>query len=110
MEDQTPIKVVTVSGACCMPHLAQADRVLAKTLKEAITSASIPVEVRKVSLSGILANSEGLTPKQQASIMALFNRYGAACAPAVFIGEELKFAGKQPTVEQLKDALAAASN
>ncbi len=107
MEDKAPVQVITVSGACCMPHLAQADRVLAKTMQEAIAKAGVPVEVRKVTLSGILANSEGLTPRQQASIMALFNRYGAACAPAVFVGEEIKFAGKQPTVEQLKEAFAA---
>lgn len=109
MENKAAIQVITLSGACCQPHLARADQVLAKTISEAIGQAGVAVEVRQVSLSNVLAGSAGLTPRQQASIVALFNRYGVACAPAVLVGDEIKFAGKQPTVEQLKDAFLTAA-
>jgi hypothetical protein len=37
--------------------------------------------------------------------MSLFQAYGAKFTPAFLIGDQVRFAGKPPTVEQLKEAL-----
>ena len=107
MEKENRLQVITVSGACCMPHLARQDQILEKNLQEALGQLGIVVEVQKVSLSAVLAGGGALTAKQREQILALFQRHGARCAPAVLINDQVRFAGKQPTVEQLKEALQA---
>jgi protein-disulfide isomerase len=110
MEKENELQVVTVSGACCMPHLAKQDQVLAKNLQEAISQLGITPTVQKVSLSHVLDGGGALTAKQRELILALFHQYGARCAPAVLINEQVRFAGKPPTPEQLKEALQAAAS
>lgn len=88
-----------------MPHLAQADKRLAKCLQEAAGQLAVAVDVHQVSLSAVLAGRGGLTPKQRDIVLALFQRHGATFAPAVMVDERVLFAGKLPTVDQLKEAL-----
>lgn len=108
MEHDSKLRVVTVSGACCMPHLARLDRMLAGNLKEACSQLGLTIEVHHASLSAILAGQGGLTAAEHRQIMTLFETRGATFAPAVLIGEMVRFAGKPPSADQLKAALQAA--
>ncbi len=109
MAEKNALQVVTISGACCMPHLAQADKKLETSLQEAAGQLAMAVDVHKVSLSALLAGKGGLTPKQRDLVLALFQRHGATFAPAMLINDQVCFAGKLPTVDQLKEALQNAA-
>ena len=95
MEEKTVLQVITVSGACCMPHLARLDKALEKNLQQTISQLGIVADVRQVSLSAVLAGGGALTAKQREQILALFQKYGATFAPAVLINDQVRFAGKQ---------------
>ena len=103
------VQVTMLSGACCMPHLAQLDKALEKSVRQVISDLGIAADVQKVSLSDVLAGGGTLTAKQRQQTLTLFQRYGATFTPALLINDQVRFAGKQPTVEQLKEALGAAS-
>jgi hypothetical protein len=107
MAEETVVSVITVSGACCMPHLARVDRALEKNLQQAVGECGVPVEIGKVTLSAVLAGSDGLAPKQREQVLALFQRHGAGFTPAVIINDKVRFAGGQPSATQLKDAILA---
>ncbi len=109
MAENSALEIITVSGACCMPHQAKQDKTLETTLQAAIGELGVPVNVRKVSLSALLAGGGDLAAPQRQQVLALFQRYGAAFCPAVMIGGQVRFAGVLPTVAQLKEALQAAT-
>ncbi len=110
MEEQSVPHIITVSGACCMPHLARVDKVLEKNLRQAISELGAVVEVRTVGLSEVLAGGGNLSTKQKEQVLALFQRYSAAFTPAVLIDDQVRFAGPPPTVDQLKEALQAVAS
>ncbi len=63
--------------------------------------------LRKVSLSALLAGGGDLPAPQRQQVLALLQRYRAAFTPAVMINGQVRFAGLQPTLQQPKDALQA---
>jgi hypothetical protein len=105
MEDKAVHEVVVVSGACCMPHLAKADKAVERTLDQVIGETGLAILVRKVGLSELLTGGGDLPAPQRQQVLALFQRYGAGFTPAVMIDGRVRFAGIQPTVSQLKEAL-----
>ena len=105
METKTLPQITLVSGACCSPGLARVDQVLEKTLQQVLADLGMLVDLRKVSLSVIINGGGNVTVKQREQIMSLFQVYGAKFTPALMIGDEVRFAGKPPTAEQLKEAL-----
>lgn len=109
MESKSSPQILIVSGACCSPNLIRQDQMLEKVLGEAITDLNLSVEIQKVSLSHALHSSGHLTPKQHQQIMALFQTYNTRFTPALFLGDEVRFAGKIPSVEQIKEALSGSS-
>ena len=109
MEQNNTLQVITISGACCLPHLAKQDKALETALQQAIARVAFMVEVREVSLSALLAGHGDLTSRQRAQVLALFQRYNTAFTPAVMVNDKVLFAGKLPTVDQLTDALQSAA-
>lgn len=108
METETGLQIITVSGACCMPHMARLDQVLDKNLREALDNLGIQPEVQHVSLSAVLDNGAGLADKPREQVLALFRRHGARCAPTVLINGKVCFAGQPPAVDKLQDAIQTA--
>ncbi len=106
MESKSSPQILIVSGACCSPNLIQQDQMLEKVLGEVINDLNLTVEIQKVSLSHALYSNDHLTPLQHQQIIALFQTYNTRFTPALFIGDEVRFAGKIPSVEQIKAALA----
>ncbi|MHB1295716.1 MAG: thioredoxin domain-containing protein [Anaerolineae bacterium] len=108
METEPKLQIITVSGACCMPHMARLDQALDNNLRQALESLGIQLEVQHVSLSAVLDSGAGLADKPREQILALFRRHGARCAPIVLITEKVRFAGQVPSAEQLEEALQTA--
>ncbi|MHB1120698.1 MAG: thioredoxin family protein [Bellilinea sp.] len=108
METKTTPQILIVSGACCSPNLIRLDQTLEQALTQALKDLNLSIEVRKVSLSAVLHNGGDLTPKQHDQITTLFNGYGVKFTPALLINEDVRFAGKPPTAEQLKAILREA--
>ena len=105
MENKSLPQLLLVSGACCSPNMVKLDQVLEKNLDQALKDLGIHPEVRKESLSAIINGGGDLTAIQREQIMSLFQAYGAKFTPAFLIGDELRFAGKPPSVDQLKEVL-----
>lgn len=105
METKTLPQLLVVSGACCSPNLIRQDQILEKALQQALSELGLVGEINKVSLSHVIHGGGILTPKQREQIMALFQAYNVRFTPALFIGDEIRFAGKPPTVDQLKEVL-----
>lgn len=105
METKTVPQLMLVSGACCSPNMIKLDQVLEKNLDQALKDLGFHPEVRKVSLSAIINDGGELTTLQREQIMSLFQAYGAKFTPAFLIGDEVCFAGKPPSVDQLKEVL-----
>jgi len=105
MEIKSLPQLTLVSGACCSPNMIKLDQVLEKNLQQALKDLGIAPEMRKVSISAIINGGGDVTILQREQIMSLFQAYGAKFTPAFLIGDEVRFAGKPPSVEQLKEAL-----
>jgi hypothetical protein len=108
MEDTKSLEIITVSGACCAPHMAKLDQALEKVLQGAMSELGLNFPVRKVSLSAVLNSSEELPPEPRKQVLALFQRYNLRCAPMVLINGQVRFAGVPPSAQQVKEALQAA--
>ncbi|MGE5603867.1 MAG: hypothetical protein ACM30E_12510 [Nitrososphaerales archaeon] len=108
MEDTKSPEIITVSGACCAPHMAKLDQALEKALQEALADLGLAVQIRKVSLSAVLNFSQELPPEPRKQVLALFQRYNLRCAPMVLINGQVRFAGVPPSAQQVKEALRAA--
>ena len=106
MEAKSLPQILIVSGACCSPNLLRQDQMLEKALGQAVSDLGLSVEIQKVSLSHVLHGSGHLTPKQHQQILALFQIYNTRFTPALFLGDEIQFAGKIPSVNQIKEVLA----
>ncbi len=109
MESISSSQILIVSGACCSPNLIRQDQMLEKVLGEAISDLNLSVKIQKVSLSHALHGSDQLTSKQYQQILALFRTYNTRFTPALFIGDEIQFAGKIPSVDQVKEVLTRIS-
>lgn len=109
MDTNATLRITLVSGACCVPHLARLDKALAENVRQAIERVGAEAEVRTVSLGAVLGGEESLSAQQRQQVLSLFQKYGARLAPAVLIGEQVRFAGAVPGVDQLKEAFAAAT-
>jgi hypothetical protein len=105
METKSLPQILIVSGACCSPNLIRQDQMLEKALGQAVSDLGLSVEIQKVSLSHVLHGSGHLTPKQDQQILALFQTYNTRFTPALFLGDEVLFAGNVPSMEQVKEAL-----
>ncbi len=105
MTEKSGLRVILVSGACCMAHLAKLDKAVETNLQQAIRELGTAVEVEKVSLSAILAGGGNISLKQRGLILAYFQRYSASFTPALLINDQVRFAAKAPTAKELKEAL-----
>jgi len=107
MEDTKSLEIITVSGACCAPHMSKLDQALEKALQGAMSELGLSLQVQKVSLSAVLNSKDALPPEQRQQVLALFQRYNLRCAPMMLINGQVRFAGVPPSAQQVKEALQA---
>lgn len=105
MEGKPSLQILLVSGACCSPNLIRQDQLLEQALGQAFGDLQRTFEVRKVSLSHVLHGKENISEKQQKQILNLFQSYNTRFTPALFFNDDIRFAGKIPSNDVLRDAL-----
>ena len=104
METKKP-EIVMVSGSCCSPSLAGAEKDLEKRLRETVADLDIDSEVTVVSLGAVLAGEAPVAQEQMALLQAMFQKYGVRMAPAGLVGKRVLFAGGAPAAEKLTSLL-----
>ena len=96
------MKITILSLACCNPALAVYDQQYLLKIKEALER--IGVEAQVDLLSAIDAFF-GMKVDHVRKLLPLFNKYGAAVAPALFVNGELMLYGGVPSVERLVEVI-----
>lgn len=100
------MKITILSLACCNPSLAVSDQQYFTRIKEALEKTGVEAEIETVSGSdAFLGFKTGYIRK----LWPLFNKYGMAVAPALFINKELMLYGGVPTVEKLIEIIKNAN-
>ena len=96
------MKITVLSLACCNPAFAVDDEKYVSRIKEILSKISVDAQVNVVSASGAFF---GLKTGYIRKIWPLFNKYGMAVAPALFINGELMLYGGVPSVEKLTEVI-----
>jgi hypothetical protein len=92
------MRIILLSFACCNPKLAVHDQQYLQIIQVALKQTGQEVQLDLVHVT------EAMLSKKYAfmsEIMPLFDKYGSAIAPALFINEKLELFGGVPTVEKL---------
>jgi hypothetical protein len=92
------MKITVLSAACCNPVSAPFDQQYIARIKEALDKTSVEAQVELLpATDAVFGMRIGFVKK----LWPLFNKYGLAVAPALFIDGELVSYGGVPTVEKL---------
>ncbi len=101
--EQSGVKIVILSGACCIPSMASFDKQAEQIVEKAITETGIEAEVKVVPATTALFGG-GVSKKVMGELMTMFNQ-GKLGAPAILInGEAISYG--VPTLEIMKEALS----
>ncbi|MCJ7608164.1 thioredoxin family protein, partial [Candidatus Bathyarchaeota archaeon] len=95
-------KITILSLACCDPSLAVYDQQYVSRIKEATSKIGVEAEVEVISGADAFF---GLKVGYMRKLRPLFDKYGTAVAPALFIDGELVLYGGVPTVEKLAEVI-----
>jgi len=96
------IKITVFSFACCDPQQAVYDQQYIARIKEALERTVVEAHVDSVFAIDAL---HGLDAGYIEQLRPLFNKYGMAVAPALFINGELVRYGVVPSVEELVEVI-----
>lgn len=96
------MKITILSLTCCNPALAVYDQQYLSKIKEALEKVGVEAQVEVVTGTDAFF---GLKLSYIRKLKPLFDKYGTAVAPALFINEELMLYGGVPTVERLVEIL-----
>ncbi len=96
------MKITVLSVACCNPASGVCDQQYISRIKEALSKINVEAQVDLVAASdAFFGGKAGYISK----LMPLFNKYGMAVAPALFINGELTLYGGVPSVEKLVEVI-----
>lgn len=96
------MKITVFSFACCDPQQGVYDQQYIARIKEALDRTAIDAQVDSVLATDALYGSNMEYIEQ---LRPLFNKYGAAVTPALFINEELVLYGTVPLIEKLVEVI-----
>jgi len=96
------MRITVLSLACCNPALAVYDREYLSRIGEALKRTAIEAQVDLLSASDAFF---GVRSGHVRKLWPLFNKYGTAVAPALFINDELMLYGGVPSVERLVEII-----
>ncbi|QLH74777.1 MAG: thioredoxin family protein [Methanomassiliicoccales archaeon] len=100
------LKLTVLSFSCCNPQFAAHDARYMKLIKDVLEKTGIEADIELVTVTEAMMS---LTYAYMAPIRPLFQKYGSAVAPALFINETLALFGGVPTEEKLIEVLKKAS-
>lgn len=96
------MKITVFSFACCNPQQAVDDQQYIARIKKALDSTVVEAQVDSVFAIDAL---HGLDAEHIQQLRPLFDKYGMAVAPALFINGELVRYGVVPSVEELVEVI-----
>lgn len=96
------MKITVLSLACCNPAFAVHDQQYISRIKEALQRINIEAQVELVAASDAFF---GLKVGYIRKLWPLFNKYGMAVAPALFINGELTLYGGVPSLEKIIEVI-----
>ena len=96
------MKIIVISFACCDPRQGIYDKQYIERINDALDKAAVEAQVDSVLATEALYGSNMEYIEQ---IRPLFNKYGTAVTPALFINEELVFYGTIPPIEKLVEVI-----
>jgi metal-dependent amidase/aminoacylase/carboxypeptidase family protein len=94
------MRVILLSFACCNPKLAVHDQQYLQIIQEALKRTGQKAQIDLVHVTEAMMSKKFAFMSE---IMPLFDKYGSAIAPAIFVNEKLELFGGVPTVEKLME-------
>lgn len=101
------MKITVFSFACCDPRQGVYDKQYIERIKEALDKTVVKAQVDSVLATDTLYSSNMDYIEQ---LRPLFNKYGTAVTPALFINEELVLYGTIPPIEKLVEIIREKAN
>jgi hypothetical protein len=96
------LRLTLLSFACCNPKLAVHDKTYLERIKEALTQLGTEAEIDLVhATDAMMSKRYGF----MSEIIPVFDKYGQAVTPALFVNQKLELYGGVPTLEKLVEVL-----
>lgn len=96
------MKITVFSFACCDPKQSTYDQQYIARINKALDKTSVEAQVNSILATDALYN---LNTEYIQQLKPLFNKYGAAVAPALFINGDLTLYGTLPSVDKLVEII-----
>ncbi len=103
---ETPVGIVIISAACCMPRMAPLDEQARRIVKQAISETGV---IAQVKIMQATTTFFGGVPKQIMVELINMSQSGQLPVPAILInGKPISYG--MPELENIKSALLAVAN
>ncbi len=96
------MKITVVSLACCNPAFSAPDQQYISRIREALTKTGLEAQLELLPASDAFF---GMKVGYVRKLWPLFNKYGMAVAPALFINGDLMLYGGLPSIEKLVEII-----
>lgn len=100
------IRLTLLSFSCCHPKMAVYDKQYVDRIREAIKVTGVDAEIDLVTVTEAQMS---LRYMFMAEIQPMFQKYGSAVAPALFVDDKLTLFGGVPTLEKIEEVLVKAA-
>lgn len=99
------LKLTVLSFSCCNPQFAQHDQRYIELIQSVLKKTGFPAEIEIVTVTEAMMSMQYA---YMAPIRPMFQKFGTAIAPALFINEEMALFGGVPTEEKLTEVIKKA--
>ncbi len=100
------MRITILSIACCLPTAATWDQEYIEKIGKVLEKTGIDATVEKI--SGLNA-AFGVANVDLSKLVPLYDKYGTAVAPVLFINGDLVLYGGVPSLEKLTEVIKAAN-
>ncbi len=100
------LRLTIFSAACCQPQTAVHDRRYIELIRRVLKETGMEADIDLITATEARIS---ISYYFIAEIHPLYQKYGPAVAPALFINEKLTLFGGVPTAEKLKEVLSKAA-
>lgn len=100
------LRLTVLSFSCCNPQFAAHDQRYIELIRSVLQKTGIEADIDLVTVTEAMMS---LQYAYMAPIRPMFQKYGTAIAPALFINEDLALFGGVPAEEKLIEVLRKAS-
>jgi len=99
------LRLTVFSAACCQPQTAVYDKRYIELIRQVLQETGLEADIDLITATEARMS---ISYYFIAEIQPLYQKYGPAVAPALFVNEKLTLFGGVPTAEKLKEVLTKA--